>query len=449
MTPPRTVTTLALLCLGLAAQAAPQALAEVAGAQRQAIDHWLEPRMPGLIGRYQQLHSQPELSLQESKTAALVADQLRQAGYTVHEGIGGHGVAGVLANGPGPTLLIRGDMDALPVTEDTGLPYASKVTVENAAGDHVGVMHACGHDIHTVGMLGTAQLLAALRDDWRGTLIFVGQPAEELGSGSLAMIQDGLFERVGRPDFALALHVEPELAAGQVGYTMGWTGANVDSVDITIFGRGGHGAGPHKAVDPIVTSAYLITQLQTLVSRRIAPREPAVVTVGSIHGGSKHNIIPEQVQLQLTVRSYADEVRQTLIEGIRGMARDTCASFQCPQPPAVSVRDHYTPSIYSDPALVRRAATLFKAQFGAEQVVNWPPSMGGDDFARYARTLKVPGMLFRIGTTDPERLRASRQPGGEPLPTLHSSHYAPEAAPALQTAVRAMSLLALELLDRP
>ncbi len=449
MTPHRSITTLARLCLGLAALAAPQALAEVAGAQRQAIDHWLEPRMPGLIGRYQQLHSQPELSLQESKTAALVADQLRQAGYTVHEGIGGHGVAGVLANGPGPTLLIRGDMDALPVTEDTGLPYASKVTVENAAGDHVGVMHACGHDIHTVGMLGTAQLLAALRDDWRGTLIFVGQPAEELGSGSLAMIQDGLFERVGRPDFALALHVEPELAAGQVGYTMGWTGANVDSVDITIFGRGGHGARPHKAVDPIVTSAYLITQLQTLVSRRIAPREPAVVTVGSIHGGSKHNIIPEQVQLQLTVRSYADEVRQTLIEGIRGMARDTCASFQCPQPPAVSVRDHYTPSIYSDPALVRRAATLFKAQFGAEQVVNWPPSMGGDDFARYARTLKVPGMLFRIGTTDPERLRASRQPGGEPLPTLHSSHYAPEAAPALQTAVRAMSLLALELLDRP
>ena len=413
------------------------------------VDRWLAPRLDGLVERYEMLHSRPELSEWEVETAAMVARRLRVAGYTVHEGIGGHGVAGVLSTGAGPTLLIRGDMDALPITEMTGLPYASRVIADTDENQTVGVMHACGHDIHTIAMLGVAELLASLRDSWRGTLIFVGQPAEELGSGSLAMINDGLFERVGKPDYTLALHVEPQLAAGQVGYTRGWTGANVDSVDITVFGRGGHGARPHKTVDPVVVSAYLITQLQTLVSRRIAPSDLAVVTVGSIHGGSKHNVIPDEVHLQLTVRSYSDEVRAILLGGIRDMARNTCASFQCPQEPEITVGDNYTPAIYSDPALAERAAKVFIGRFGADQVVQWPPSMGGDDFARYARALKVPGLMFRLGSTGRERLRASRAPGGSPVPTLHSSHYAPDALPTLQTGVRAMALLSLELLDRP
>lgn len=261
------------------------------------------------------------------------------------------------------------------------------------------------------------------------------------------MMNDGLFERFPRPDFTIALHVESSMAAGTVGYTSGWSHANVDAVDITIFGRGGHGARPHTTIDPVVVSAYLITQLQTLVSRRVDPLDPAVVTVGSIHGGHKHNVIPNDVHMQLTVRSYSDAVRETLIGGIRQITADTCKTFECPKAPEVGVRENYTPAVYADPALTETATRVFRRVLGPERVIERRPSMGGEDFGRYARVLEVPGFMYRLGSVDPEALRKSQQPGGPPLPSLHSSRYAPDPEPTLRTGITSLSQLALELLD--
>ena len=307
--------TLPLLLLAAASAGAQQEDSEPraespAQARAEFVAGWVDRNLAGMLAMYRDLHASPELSLFEKETSALAASELRRAGYTAIEGLGGFGVVGVLENGAGPTLLLRGDMDALPIVEDTGLEYASRVRVELEDGREVGVMHACGHDVHTTNLLATARMLALAKDLWSGTLVILAQPAEELGRGALAMIRAGLFDTVPRPDFTVALHVEPELPAGYVGLTPGWAFANVDAVDITIFGRGGHGARPHTTVDPIVVSAYLITQLQTLVSRRTDPLAPAVVTVGSIHGGHKHNVIPNEVHMQLTVRSYTDAVRE-------------------------------------------------------------------------------------------------------------------------------------------
>ncbi len=288
-----------------------------------AVSRWLVGHMPSLLETYKHLHAHPELSLQEVKTAALLADGLTKSGYKVVSGVGGTGVVAVLANGPGPTVLIRGDMDALPIIEETGSEYISKVRVTKDDGSTVGVMHACGHDVHSTMLLGTGQMLSDLRERWRGTVVLVAQPAEEIGQGARMMIEDGLFERFPKPDFCIALHVQHNLPIGHIGYTSGWAFANVDSVDITIFGRGGHGARPNMAIDPIVTAAHVITSLQTIVSRRLDPLERAVITVGSIHGGSKHNIIPDEVKLQLTVRSYTDDVRKQLLDSIRQIATDT------------------------------------------------------------------------------------------------------------------------------
>ena len=287
---------------------------EVRPGDAAIVDAWLDQNLALVLDTYRHLHANPELSLGEEKTAALVAESLRKAGYAVRQHVGGHGVIGVLTNGAGPTLLIRGDMDALPVTETTGLPYASQVTSRRPDGTSVGVMHACGHDIHTSNLIATAQLLASLRHAWAGSLVILAQPAEELGQGARDMIADGLFEKIPRPDYAIALHVDGTLPAGRIGYVSGWAAANVDSVDITIHGRGGHGARPHSTIDPIVTAAHLVTALQTIVSRRVNPIDPAVVTVGSIHGGAKHNVIPDEVVMQLTVRSYSDEVRELLLQ---------------------------------------------------------------------------------------------------------------------------------------
>jgi amidohydrolase len=416
-------------------------------ASNQRLEDWLDGNLSGLVSTYEHLHANPELSLHEVKTAARVATAFRKAGYRVITGVGGHGVVGILKNGPGPTVLIRGDMDALPVREETGLPYASQLETIRDDGGSSGIMHACGHDIHTTNLIGTARFLAEDREHWSGNLVAIAQPAEELGRGALAMIDDDLFAKVPRPNFTVALHVESSMAAGEVGYTSGWSHANVDAVDITIFGRGGHGARPHTTIDPVMVSAYLITQLQTLVSRRVDPLDPAVVTVGSIHGGHKHNVIPDEVHLQLTVRSYSDETRDLLIGGIRQMTTDTCKTFQCPSAPEVSVRENYTPAVYADPELVEIAATVFRRTFGPERVIERPPSMGGEDFGRYARELEVPGIMFRLGTVDSAALRASRKPGGPPLPSLHSSRYAPVPEPTLRTGITALSQLVLELLD--
>ena len=435
--------TLALCPTGVGAQ--PEVSAPRPG-DEAAVSNWIEGHLEGLAALYRHLHANPELSLEEEATAARVAVELRAAGYAVTESVGGHGVVGVLENGPGATVLLRGDMDGLPVTEATGLPYASTVIVTRPGGVETGVMHACGHDVHTANLVGTAQLLAELRARWSGTVVVVAQPAEELGLGARGMLGAGLLDRFPGPDYALALHVSSELPAGEVGYTAGWAAANVDSVDITVHGRGGHGARPHQASDPIVTSAYLVTALQTLVSRRVDPVAPAVVTVGSIHGGTKHNVIPDSVHLQLTVRSYSDEVRTQLLDGIRQLAIDVCRSFECPRPPEIEVKDTYTPAVYNDPELTTGAARLFSSLLGEERVIAVPAGMGGEDFGMLPRAAGVPGMLYRLGSVDPAAVAAAAA-GGDALPSLHSSRYAPLPEPTLRTGVRTLAHLALGLLS--
>ncbi len=429
------------------------ALSAPAGAMSDSSDvefvnGWLDEHLSTVVDFYKELHADPELSLEERETSTRVAIGLAESGYIVQTGIGGHGVVGVLENGPGPVLLIRGDMDALPITEKTGLPYASRVVKKQPDGTSIGVMHACGHDIHTANLLGSGKLLADARSRWSGSLVLLAQPAEELGRGSLAMMRDGLFEKIPRPTFTLALHVESSMPAGEVGTTSGWAGANVDAVKVTIHGRGGHGARPHTTVDPITIAAYFVTQLQTLVSRRVDPLEPAVVSVGSIHGGEKSNVIPDRVELEITVRSYTDPVRELLLDGIRELATDLCLGFRCPKPPTVEIREAFTPAVYNDPDLTARAVAVFQRVLGADRVVTRKPSMGGDDFGRFARELEVPGLLFRLGSVNPKRYRASLAKDGPPLPSLHSSLYAPDPVPTLRTAVRATTHLAFEILGR-
>jgi len=421
---------------------------EIEPAEQARIDAWIDRELPELLETYRHLHAHPELSHEEEKTAALVAKFLRQAGYSVETGIGGHGVVGVLRNGEGPTLLIRGDMDGLPVIEATGLPFASVVRTKNADGMIVGTMHACGHDVHVTSLLGTAGLLASMRPSWRGTLVILAQPAEEVGLGASMMIDDGLFDRIPRPDHGIALHVAGELPAGTIGYVPGWAAANVDWVKITIYGRGGHGARPHETIDPIVASAHLIMALQTIVSRRVDPAEPAVVTVGSIHGGAKSNVIPDEVKLELTVRSYTDDVRQLLLASIEDMARETCNLFGCPRPPEVWIKPNSTPAMFNDPDLTTHAVESFRSLLGEENVTEISATMTGEDFGRYTRAAEFPTFLYRLGSVDPKHWKASGE-GGDPLPSLHSSRYAPDAEPTLRTGIRSMSRLALSLLGPP
>jgi hippurate hydrolase len=417
----------------------------VSPALQARVDAWVDRELPGLLETYRHLHAHPELSLHEEETAATVADALRRAGYAVETGIGGHGVVGVLRNGEGPTLLVRGDMDALPVTEATGLDYASRVRTKNDKGQDVGTMHACGHDVHVTNLIGTAELLASMRDAWQGSVVILAQPAEELGRGALMMIEDGLFERIPAPDHGIALHVAGELPVGRIGFVSGWAAANVDTIEITLHGRGGHGARPHQTVDPIVAGAYLVTQLQTIVSRRIDPARSAVVTVGSFHAGTKSNVIPDEATLALTVRSYEDEVRERLIESITQMAHDTCRLFECPREPTIWIKPDHTPALYNDPELTERAVAELRGLVGAENVQSIPATMTGEDFARYSRRGGFPTFLYRLGSVDPERWRASRA-GGDPLPSLHSSRYAPDIEPTLRLGLRSMGRLSLDLL---
>lgn len=435
-----------LLSLNLVAQdAIPM---QVSDRQTSAIMDWVNGHLADLVKTYKHLHANPELSFEEIKTAALVADSWEKAGINVTRKVGKTGVVGVLKNGEGPTVLIRGDMDALPVTEQTGLSYASKVKIRRPDGSTVGAMHACGHDVHTSMVIGMAQMLTDLRDHWSGTIVLVAQPAEEIGKGAKAMIDDGLFKRFPKPDYCLALHVLHRLPAGAVGFTPGWCHANMDSVDITIYGKGGHGARPNQAVDPIVAAAQVITALQTIVSRRIAPSEPGVITVGSIHGGTRHNIIPDELKLQLTVRSYTDEVRNELLDGIRQITTDTCKAMRCPKPPLIVVDEEgFVPAAYNDPGLSKAAAELCRKLVGEDRVFTMEPTMGAEDFSRYARTLKVPGLQYRVGTIAVGRYQNSLQPGAEPVPSLHSALFYPQPEAALKTALESMAHLAIGLLD--
>jgi hippurate hydrolase len=400
---------------------------------------------------YRHFHTHPELSLKEAQSAARIAAELESLGFAVTRGIGGHGVVAVMERGGGPTVMLRGDMDALPVEEQTGLPYASRVVAEDHLGNTVPVMHACGHDVHMTALVGVARRLAAMKDRWRGTLLLIAQPAEELGMGAKAMLEDGLFERFPRPDYALALHTAADLPAGHIGYAPGWAYANVDSVDILVKGRGGHGSRPESTKDPVVLAAYIVTALQTLVSREVPPGAPAVVTVGSIHGGTKHNIIPDEVRLQLTVRSFTDEVRAQLLEGIERIAVGQARSAGLPEElwPKVTLSDEFTPSGYNDPGLTERIVKVFESRFGAARVHRREPVMGGEDFGRYGREEpRIPSLLFWMGSVAAERVEAAAR-GGEPLPSLHSSRFAPLPEPTLKTGVEAMTAAALELLAKP
>jgi amidohydrolase len=402
-----------------------------------------------LLSLYKHLHQNPELSFQEQKTAARIARELIDIGYEVTTGVGGYGLVGVLKNGPGSTLLLRTDLDALPINEQTGLAYASQIKAIEQTGQEVSVMHACGHDIHMTVLVGAARWLAKNTDQWSGTLVMIGQPAEERGAGARLMLKDGLFTKFPRPDYNLALHVSSEMPAGTVGYVPGWATANVDSVDIRVRGIGGHGAYPHSTKDPIVLASSIIMNLQTLVSREISPTEPAVVTVGSIHGGAKHNIIPDQVDLQLTVRSFSDKVRKKLLAGIERIAKVQARVFGFPEDklPVVSVKDEYTPSAWNDPQLAAKLAQAFSDKLGEDNVFKLKPTMGGEDFARYGRqTPKIPSLLFSLGAVDPAQYKRARV-NKHALPSIHSPFFAPSAEPTIGTGVKVMVQAALTLLS--
>jgi hippurate hydrolase len=407
-----------------------------------AVRHWVEAELPALVETYRQFHAHPELSGQERETAARLAGLWRQAGCEVTERVGGHGVVAILRNGPGPTVMLRCDLDGLPVTERTGLPYASSVTTVDAGGQKTGAMHACGHDIHMTALVGTARFLATHRESWRGTALLVGQPAEETLAGAQEMLDDGLFTRFPRPDVAIAQHVDPALAAGSLGIRAGFTLANADTIDITVRGRGGHGASPHTTIDPVVQAAELVLALQTIVSREVRPTAPAVITVGSIHGGTRHNVIGDEVHLQVTARSYGDDVRELLLRAIERKAKAVAAGARAPEPKIVVGRG--TPAVENDAALTARVEELFRRRFGGARVVPAEQAMGAEDFSRYGRT-GVPILMFRLGSVAAARLEGYRTRGEQP-PSLHSATYHPDAAPTLETGVVAMTAAALELL---
>ena len=406
----------------------------------------LDALYPSLDALYRDLHQHPELSLQEEETAKKMATRLRTLGFEVTERVGGFGVVGLLRNGSGPTLLVRTDLDALPVKEETGLPYASTVTAKNEAGVVVPVMHACGHDVHMTAWVGAASLLTADKTKWKGTLFFVGQPAEEMLRGAPAMIADGLFTRFPRPDFAIAIHDTARLPSGQVGLAAGYAMAAVDTVDITIFGRGGHGAYPHATIDPIAIAARTIVALQMIVSREVNPVDSAVITVGSIHGGTKHNIIPDRVQLQLTVRSFKPEVQKHLLAAIERIAKHESAAGRAPKEPLVVADPKQSgPALYNDPALVRRLQSALAAELGERQVIEVEPVMGSEDFAAFGRATGAPTALIWVGSAEPSAFAAAAA-SGQVLPAIHSPLFAPDRERTIRTAASTLTICALDLL---
>jgi len=400
---------------------------------------------------YIDLHQNPELSFQEEETSQKLAQLLKDMGFEVTPEVGGFGVVAVFENGPGKTLMIRADMDALPLEEKTGAKYASKKKSINQVGAEVFTMHACGHDIHMTSLIGTAQNLIKMREDWSGTVVLNLQPAEERGSGARAMIRDGIFERFPRPDFNLALHVSADLPAGKVAYVPGWAMANVDSMDIIVKGIGGHGAYPHKTIDPIVLSAQLINNIQTIRSREISPLDAAVVTVGSIHGGTKHNIIPSEVRLQLTLRSYTDEVRNNTISSIKRISRGLADSVGLPEElyPEITLKDEYTPALYNNPEFTETIRLIAEEALGKENVIKSTPVMGGEDFGMYGRVEpKIPSVLFWLGAVNKKVYDRSKREDIE-LPSLHSPFFLPDYKPSIETGVKVTTAMAINILSQP
>lgn len=419
---------------------------------------------------YKHFHENPELSFKESQSAERMATELRGLGFTVTtgigddwvkkkvkadtgevlDGVGGHGLVAVMENGDGPTVMLRGDMDALPLEEKTGLAYASKVIGVDYLGQEAPVMHACAHDSHMAMLIGTARQLVNIKDQWSGTLVLIGQPAEEIGLGALAMLDDGLYKRFPKPDYVLATHTSGWDSAGDVTYTPAYALANVDSVDIIVKGLGTHGSAPHTGKDPIVIGAQIVNALQTLVSRELDPLSSGVVTVGAFQAGFKHNIIPDQAHLQITVRSYEDDVRAKLLDGIKRIAEAQARSAGLPDDlmPEIRIESDYTPSTYNDPELTERVMGAVRDSLGAERVYERPPSMGGEDFSQFGRTKEdVPTLIFWTGGNDPEAMREARAGRAPAPPANHSPFFAPIPEPTLKTGVHAMTVGALELLQ--
>jgi hippurate hydrolase len=429
-------TLLFLLCAaGASARAGlPQPFADQANANYPAVD-----------ALYRDLHQHPELAFNERETAAKLAAKAKALGFEVTTGVGGTGLVALLRNGPGPTVMLRTELDALPVQEKTGLPFASSVTTKNPAGETIPVMHACGHDLHMSAWFGTAQLMAANRKAWSGTLMLVGQPAEETVSGAAAMIKDGLFTRFPKPDYALSLHDEATLPAGVVGYHPGYFRAASDTVTITVFGQGGHGAAPHDTRDPVVMAARIVMALQTLVSRENNPMDPVVITVGSIHGGTQANIVPDQVKLQLTVRTFKEAVRKRVLDSIAREAKGEALAAGAPKEPLVEVKPGVE-AVFNEPALTARMAATLTAALGEKQVVEMPAKMTSEDFANYGKA-GVKAVLLHVGAVEPARLAAA-QKSGVPLPGPHSPQWAPQFEPTVKAAIAAETAILLDLFNK-
>lgn len=422
-----------------AARAAPDLAGEIAA------------DMPGLMALYRDLHQHPELSFQEVRSAAIMAAAARKAGFDVTEKVGTTGVVAVLRNGPGPVVLVRADMDGLPVTEQTGLPFASKVRSISTAGVESGVVHACGHDTHMAAWTEVAKLMARNKDAWSGTLVMVAQPAEEINGGALAMIADGVLTKFPKPRHTIAFHDSASLASGTIGVRSGFVLANVDSVDVTVRGVGGHGAYPHVSRDPIVLASAIVMRLQTLVSRESSPFDPAVVTVGAIHGGAKHNIIPDEVQLQLTVRSYSEVSRRPLLDGIKRivMAEAEASAMPADRMPQVVFQEPHANATWNTPAETDQLASTLRRHFGDARVIDAPMEMAGEDFGEFARTdpERISSTIIWVGGRPAAELEAARK-DGKMLPGLHSPFWAPEADNVIATGAEALSVMAMSLMPK-
>ena len=408
------------------------------------IQELVKEDLPFLLEFYKTRHQNPEISLREKETAAALAKELRSIGFEVTENFGGYGIVGIFKNGQGPTILYRTDMDALPMEEKTPLEYASKKVIQYN-GLETGAMHSCGHDMHMTVWLGTARAMIQMKDQWSGTLMLIGQPAEEIGQGAKMMLDAGLYEKFEVPDYGLGLHCSPTIPAGQIGVEQGYTMANVESIDIKVFGVGAHGASPHMSIDPVVTASMMIMELQTIVSRNINPVDDAVITVGAIKGGTKHNIIPDEVTLQLTVRTFKEEVRQLIHKRIREVARGVAIAAGLPEDkmPEVIIPESYTPANYNNLTLVEQIQQSGNKIIGEENVLSSEPQMVGEDFSRYGQTPeKVPTALFWLGTVPDERLKTKDLPG------LHSPYYYPAPEESIETGVSVVSQTMLDLFGK-
>jgi len=405
----------------------------------------VESVYPDAQALYLDLHQNPELSGHETQTAAKLAARLHSLGYEVTEHVGGTGVVAILKNGSGPTVMLRTELDALPVEEKTGLPYASKVHTKDDSGQEVPVMHACGHDLHMASLIGTAEIMAHSKDTWHGTLMLIGQPAEETIGGAEGMITDGLFTRFPKPDFAVALHVSNSLPAGKVGITPGIFDTNADSLRITIHGKGGHGSAPHTTVDPIVIAARTILALQTIPSREIKPGEFAVITVGYVHAGTKNNIIPDDAELGLTVRTYKAEIRKQVLAAIPRITKAEAEAAGAPREPSIEHLEG-TNAVYNDPALAQRLRTPLEVAVGKDNVVTQEPITASEDFSYFVEQ-GISGFYFSLGGADPEKY-AQAKASGTNLPSNHSSSFAPDVDPALHTGITAEVAVLRNLLQR-